>query len=188
MVWITVIIAGYILLGAISGYRRGLVAVAFSLAGYAVGVIVALHYQNMASHKVLAVLPITQWIHQIMPAQTTSIPGAASQALRLGQELIRILVFLVIVGLVEWVGRLVGQMGTRVVRGLGLTRAMNAVGGMAFGVAENVAVTTLVVGLMATLPMVSHTPLVQDLRTNPVTTQMVTWFVHWDKLGGSRLL
>lgn len=183
MSWVTIVILVYLFLGAISGYRRGLMVVAFSLAGYLVGVLLAMHYKTAATQELLAVLPVHQWIAQIVPAPAKQVAGTTQQAYQLAQQLAGILVFLVIVGLTEYVGRLIGQFFTRFARALKITDSLNAVGGMAIGVVEHAALVALILTLMMGFPLIHQSPLGHLIQKNSMTTQMVAWFSHLNKSG-----
>lgn len=186
MSWITIAILVYLFFGALSGYRRGLMVVALSLAGYLVGVLIALHYQAAATQEFLRVLPVQQWVAHVVPAPAQSLPGATQKAYHLAQQLAGLIVFLLIVGVAEVAGRCLGQFLTRFARALRITQAMNAVGGMAFGVLEHAALVALILTLMLAIPLVSHSALGRSLEHNVMTTQMVAWFsqlnhsgMHW---------
>lgn len=188
MNWVDIIIVAYIFLGALSGLRRGLVLVLFSLAGYVAGVLIAERYQGMLTTLVLAKVPVSSWLARWLPVPALDVPGAQHQAANLAHTLTALVVFLLVVGLTEYAGRLVGQMVTRMVRSFRVTGFVNSLGGGVAGLAEHGVVVGLVLTLVSALPMLAHSPLFYTLHRDPLAMTLMGWFGHIVKLPGGTFL
>ena len=188
MDWIDLAVIAYIIIGAFSGLRRGLVLVLFSLAGYVVGVALAARYQKYTTHLLMASLPIAQWTAHLLPAPAAHIPGAHLEALHLAQVIVGLLVFLLIIGATEFVGRLIGEVITRLIGTFKVTGALNKVGGGLAGLAEHGVVVGIVLTVVLALPMIAHSPIARDLHRAPLAMTFVGWFGHISRLGGGSFL
>ena len=58
--WLSLMVFLYLLLGALAGWRRGLVLVAASVIGYIIGLVVAAHVQSSITRWLAGVLPLKQ--------------------------------------------------------------------------------------------------------------------------------
>lgn len=188
MRWVDIVILLYIAIGAVSGLRRGLITVLFSLAGYITGIIIAAQYQAGLTQSLMAALPITKWARRILPGPAASVPGYTLQADDLIHTLIALLVFLIIVGAVEFLGRLVGEFLTRLVKTLRVTGFLNKAGGAAAGLAEHGVLIGLVITLLFALPVFHHSAVTQHLRHDQLVMVLVGWFGHLAKLPGGTFL
>lgn len=186
--WIDIAIVLYIAIGAFSGLRRGLVTVLFSLSGYIVGIIVATQYQAFLTQSLMTSLPIARWTRHLLPGPASSIPGYTIQADNLIHTLVALLVFLAIVGAVEFVGRLVGEFLTRVVKTLRITGFLNKVGGAVAGLAEHGILIGLLVTVIFALPLLNHSPLTTALRHDRLVMALAGLFGHIAKLPGGTFL
>ncbi len=176
MNWVSWAILGYMGLGALTGFRRGLILTVFSAAGYLAGLLVASRYQHAAVKAVLTVLPIAHWINRYIPLAASNAGGAHQIANRWIDGVVTILVFLLIVGLTESVGRTLGSAFTMAVRRFGVTGFVNGIGGSAAGVVEHGLVVSIILGLLVTFPVLAHTPLVASIQRQPLSAAMVHWF------------
>jgi uncharacterized membrane protein required for colicin V production len=166
--WLSVAVLAYIVLGAISGWRRGVILVAFSLAGYLVGLVVAARYQPAITNAVLRALPIDRWLASAFASPAIRSPGTIPAAEGLAHLLVAVLVFLLVVGIVEMVARAIGEGLTRVVHVVPLVGGLNRLAGLAGGLVENAAVAGLILGLVLSLPPVAHSPLAPVIRHTPL--------------------
>lgn len=176
--WLAIAVLIYMLLGAFSGWRRGLILVGLSLGGYVVGVLLASQYQAQVTTMLMASLPINRWVRQIVPAPALSVPAAVAQSTQLAHMLLGVLVFLLIVGGTEMIARLVGESLTRVVGSIRVLSGLNSLGGLAGGFAENALVTGLVLGLLLSLPPLAHTPIDAFVRQTPLAYDLAQWVGH----------
>lgn len=188
MDWIDLAVIAYIIIGAFNGLRRGLVLVLFSLAGYVVGVALAARYQKYTTHLLMASLPIAKWTAHVLPAPAAHIPGAHLEALHLAQVIVGLLVFLLIIGATEFVGRLIGEVITRLIGTFKVTGMLNKVGGGLAGLAEHGVVVGIVLTVVLALPMIAHSPIARDLHRAPLAMTFVGWFGHISRLGGGSFL
>lgn len=186
--WIDLAILLYIAIGAVSGLRRGLVTVLFSLAGYIVGIIIATQYQAALTQSLMTTLPIDRWTRHLLPGPASTVPGYTIQADNLIHMLIALLVFLVIVGAVEFIGRLIGEFLTRVVKTLRITGFLNKLGGAVAGLAEHGILIGLLVTLIFALPLLNHSPLTMALRHDRLVMTLAGLFGHIAKLPGGTFL
>ncbi|PSR35991.1 MAG: colicin V synthesis protein [Sulfobacillus thermosulfidooxidans] len=188
MRWVDIAILLYIAVGAVSGIRRGLITVLFSLAGYVMGIIVAAQYQAGLTQTLMASLPVTTWARRLLPGPAASVPGYTLQADDLIHTLVALLVFLVIVGAIEFLGRLLGEFLTRIVKTLKVTGFLNKVGGAAAGLAEHGVLVGLVITLLFALPIFQHSPITNDMRHDALVMALRGWFGHLAKLPGGTFL
>lgn len=188
MDWIDLAVIAYIVIGAFSGLRRGLVLVLFSLAGYVVGVAIAAHYQKYATSLLMSSLPVGRWVGHLLPAPAAHVPGAHLEAVHLAQVIIGLLVFLLIIGATEFVGRLIGEVITRAIGSFKVTGLLNKVGGGLAGLAEHGVVVGIVLTVVLTLPMIAHSPISRELHRAPLAMMFVGWFGHISRMGGGFLL
>ncbi|MDA8195053.1 MAG: CvpA family protein [Thermaerobacter sp.] len=186
--WVDVIVGVYLFLGVVSGHRRGLVLVVFSLAGYIVGIMAALRYQVPMTSLLLTQLPINTWIHHLLPAPALASPGATKAAFRLGRVLLGLVVFLLIVGTVEFFGRVLGQWVTHAVLSAPLTGMLNRVGGGVAGLAEHGVIAGLILTVVLGLPMLPHTGLYLQIVHAPLAAALIGWFGHLGRLPGGAYL
>jgi uncharacterized membrane protein required for colicin V production len=180
--WFTIVILVYLAIGALSGWRRGLVMVGFSVGGYLVGLVLASRYQGALTKLLLTGLPLRKWLHAAVPVPAAAVPGARLAAWQLAHSLVGLLAFLVIVGGTEMVARLLGQAITAGVRRLVLVRSVNALGGMVGGMVESAVITGLVLGLVLSFPFIAHTPVAATVHHTPLARDLVRWvaqLVHW---------
>ena len=176
MNWVSIAILGYLGLGAVSGLRRGLSLVAFSVAGYIAGLLLASRYQHMIVSKLIRVLPIQHWINRYVPLASSNIAGVHQATDKWVLSILGVLVFLLVIAVSEAVGRSLGTGVTQVVKGFRLTGFLNGIGGLAAGIIEHGLVAALILGLLVSFPLVSHTSLVLDLNRNALVTALVGWY------------
>ncbi|MCL4493242.1 MAG: CvpA family protein [Firmicutes bacterium] len=188
MRWIDIAILLYIAIGAVSGLRRGLVTVLFTLFGYIVGILLAIRYQAYLTQSLMSVLPISRWTRRLLPRPASSVPGYTIQADNLVHVLLALLVFLLIVGAVEFLGRLAGQFLTRVIKTLRITGLLNNIGGAVAGLAEHGILVGLLVTLVMALPLLSHSSLSMALRHDKLVMALAGIFGHIAKLPGGTFL
>ncbi len=188
MDWIDVVVVAYVVIGALTGLRRGLVLVLFSLAGYIVGIALAAQFEGALTKTLLSVLPVKNWVAHFLPAPAANIPGATVQAYNLAHVILGLLVFLIIIGAAEFVGRLVGELATRILGTFKITGVLNKVGGGLAGLAEHGLVVGIIVTLILALPMIAHSPMAKDLHHAPLAMLLVGWFDHISRLGGGFLV
>ena len=188
MHWLDLIIAAYLALGALYGLRRGLVWVGFSLIGYIVGVIVANHTSKPITHLVTAALPLHRWVDRYLPAAAAQVPGARAQAWNLTHAIVGLVVFLLIVGALEFVGRTIGTVASHGVRTFRLTSLLNRIGGIAIGVVEHALVAGLVLSLLLAVPAVRQSAISRSLHRAPVANLLIHAFHHIAKVPGGTYL
>lgn len=188
MDWVDIVILAYIFIGAISGLRRGLVMVLFSLAGYVVGVFLAIRYQTPLTAVLLAQLPVSNWIHHLLPVPAATVPGASLEAHRMIHSLVALLVFLVVIGAAELAGRLVGSTVTRMVKVFRVTGALNSIGGSLAGVAEHGVMVGLVLTMVLAYPALSHSPITTLIHRAPLASLLAGWMGHLAKIPGGTFL
>ncbi len=186
--WVDLAILLYIAIGAFSGIRRGLVTVLFSLAGYIIGIVIAAQYQSALTLALMSALPITKWMRHILPSPATSVPGYTLQADDMIHTLVALLIFIVIVGLVEFIGRMIGESLTRIVRTFRITGFFNTVGGAVAGLAENGLLIGLVITLVFALPVLDHSIIHTELHHDELAMALAGWFGHIAKLPGGTFL
>jgi len=176
MHWVDIVLFGYLILGAFYGLRRGLVWVGFSLVGYIAGVIVASRMSPSLTRFVTAAVPIRRWVERYLPAAAGSIQGARQQAWHTAEDLVTILVFILIVGALELVGRTVGSTISRSVSALRVTSFLNRLGGIGAGVLEHGMVAGLVLTLILAIPAVGQSSLSQSIHHAVVAQLLVEAF------------
>ena len=186
--WIDIAIVVYIAIGAVSGLRRGLVTVLFTLFGYILGILLAIRYQGYLTQALMSALPISRWTRHFLPGPASSIPGYTIQADNLVHMLLALLVFLAIVGAVEFFGRLIGEFLTRVVKTLRITGLLNNIGGAIAGLAEHGILVGLLVTLILALPLLNHSSLSATLRHDRFVMALAGIFGHIAKLPGGAFL
>lgn len=176
MNWISIGILGYMGLGALSGMRRGLTLVLFSVAGYIAGLIIASRYQKVIVNTLLRAVPIQRWIAHYVPLTTSNVGNIHQTANHWTLSILGVLVFLLVIVMVESLGRSIGSGASQVVRGFRVTGFLNGVGGLAAGIVENGIVLSLILGLLVSFPLLDHTSLVSALDRNSLVAVMVGWF------------
>lgn len=176
MTWVSVCILGYMGLGALSGLRRGLTLVAFSLAGYVVGLLVASRYDHVIVSDVLRWRPLTRWINRRLASPTHGLLGPNLAHARWVEGLLGVLVFLVVIALAEAIGRSLGQGASQIVRGFRLTGFLNRVGGLAAGAVEHGLVVSVILGLLVSFPLLQHAAWVTRLDRNTLVSVMLSWY------------
>ncbi len=176
MNWVSWAIIAYLGLGALSGFRRGLILTAFSAVGYLGGLLLASRYQHAAVKAVLTNLPIARWINRYIPLAASNVGGVHQVVNRWTDGVLTVLIFLIIIGLAESVGRTIGKAFTLGVRRFTVTGYLNGIGGLAAGVVEHGLVVSVILGLLVTFPVLAHTPLVASLHSQPLAGVMVHWF------------
>jgi uncharacterized membrane protein required for colicin V production len=172
--WLAVVVLVYLALGALEGLRQGLVLVVCSLAGYVTGLLLAARYQAHVTSLLMASLPVKRWIVHFIPAAAGN-PSAYGASLNLFHTILGLLVFLLIVGLTEAVARAVGQAITVGVARIPVVGALNRLGGVAGGLAENALVAGIILGLLTSLPFLSGTPLDRFIHHTPLAAALVRW-------------
>lgn len=188
MDWIDVVVVAYVVIGALTGLRRGLVLVLFSLAGYVAGVAIAARFGGSLTKTLLSVLPVKKWVAHFLPAPAASVPGATVQAYNLAHIILSLLVFLLVIGAAEFVGRLCGEFVTHILRTFKITGALNKLGGGLAGLAEHSLVAGIVLTVILAFPMIAHSPMGKDLHHAPIAMLLVGWFNHLSRLGGGFLV
>lgn len=188
MHWIDIVLAAYLVLGALYGLRRGLVWVGFSLIGYLVGIVVAEHSAKPLTRLVTAAIPVQQWVERYLPSPAAHIPGARIQAWHLAHTIMALVIFLVIVGAVEFVGRTIGTVASQGVRVFRFTALLNKIGGIAVGVLEHAVVAGLVITLLLTVPAIRHSPISRSIQRAPLAHTLIGAFHHIAKLPGGQYL
>ncbi|NMP20931.1 CvpA family protein [Sulfobacillus harzensis] len=188
MDWVDLVVLGYLLLGALYGLRRGLVWVGFSLAGYVVGAIVAAHMYKRVTKLVVSAAPIRHWVERYLPTPASAIPGARQEAWHLAHTLIGLLIFLLIIGALEFVGRTVGSVISQGVRAFRLTAFLNRLGGILAGIAEHGVVAGLILTLLLAVPAIDHSGLSQEIHHAPVARTLMGLFSRIAKIPGGQYL
>lgn len=188
MDWIDIVVIAYILLGAISGLRRGFMLVVFSLMGYIAGLALAIQYKGPLTSVLLSRLPVRHWVSQILPAPASAAPQATIKALHLVHSLAGLLVILVVVTVMELFGRFIGELATRFVRVFHLTGMLNRIGGGVVGLAEHIMVAGLLLTLLLSFPLLNGTPISSQLHQSPLAMQIVSLFGRLVKLPGGKYL
>lgn len=188
MGWIDIVLAGYLVLGALYGLRRGLVWVGFSLVGYIVGVIVADHTSKSLTRLIASAMPLHRWVERYIPAAAAHIPGARVQAWHLAHSILALLVFLLIVGALEFVGRTVGAVASRGVSVFRITSMLNRIGGIAAGVIEHGVVAGLILTVLLAVPAVGQSSLSRSIQRAPLAATLIHTFQHIAKLPGGQYL
>ncbi len=188
MDWIDVVVVGYVVIGALTGLRRGLVLVLFSLAGYVAGIAIAARFGGTLTQTLLSALPVKKWVAHFLPAPAANVPGATVQAYNLAHIFLALLVFLLVIGAAEFVGRLAGEFATHILRAFKITGALNKLGGGLAGLAEHSLVAGLVLTIILAFPMIAHSPMGKDLHHAPIAMLLVGWFNHLSRLGGGFLV
>ncbi|MCL5967625.1 MAG: CvpA family protein [Firmicutes bacterium] len=179
--WLTIAVLVFLALGALGGFRRGLLLVVFSLAGYVGGLIAAARYQHAVTSSLMAVLPVRRLVIRFVPTAQGS-AFSYHQGVNLFHTILGLLVFLIMVGLAEAVARAVGVAITRVVARRGLLGAANRVGGLAGGLAENAVIGGLIFGLLLSLPIFDGTPIHHVIVHNALALALahfVNHFANW---------
>ena len=186
--WIDIAIVLYIAFGAVSGLKRGLVTVLFTLFGYIIGILLAIRFQGYLTQALMSALPISRWTRQLLPGPASTVPGYTIQANNLVHMLLALLVFLAIVGAVEFLGRLLGEFLTRVIKTLRITGLLNNIGGAIAGLAEHGILVGLLVTLIMALPLLNHSTLSTALRHDRLVMALAGIFGHIAKLPGGTFL
>lgn len=188
MDWVDIVIGGYLVLGIFSGLRRGLMIVLFSLAGYILGVVLASHYDAPLSTMLMGQLPLNAWVHHFIPAPALASPGSTKAAFHLIRVLIGLIVFLLVIGVVELIGRWIGQVLTRIITVFRITGVLNRLGGGVVGLAEHGVVVGVVLTVVMALPMLSHSVLSREITHAPLASTLILLFGHVAKLPGGTFL
>lgn len=188
MHWVDLVLAGYLILGALYGLRRGLVWVGFSLIGYIVGVVVADHTSRPLTRLIAAAVPVHRWVERYLPAAAAHVPGARLQAWHLADGIMALVVFLLIVGALEFVGRTVGTVASQGVRVFRVTSLLNRIGGIAIGVVEHGMVAGLLITLLLAIPAVGHSALGRSIHKAPIAVTLVSAFHRIAKIPGGLYL
>jgi len=174
--WLSLAVFLYLVLGALAGWRRGLVLVGTSVVGYIIGLVAAAHFQADITRAVVAALPLQQWALALLPRQGLAVdPALLASTLSWVHMLLAVLVFLLILMVVEGAARLIGQSITDVVRAIPVVRSANTLGGLAGGLIENMLVVGVVLGLLVTLPLIAHGPIAAAVRQSPISVDLVNW-------------
>jgi len=186
--WINASLALYLLLGAWYGLRRGLVSVVFSVLGYVVGLVLASHEEARLTRWLLRQPTIHRTVFHLIPQAATTIPSVHRQALHLIQSLMAFVVFLLLVGLAEGLGRVIGQIISRTVHSFRVTGLVDRVGGVVAGLFEHGIVAGLVMVLILTVPVFAHTPLLGAIHKAPLASWLVSWVGRLAKIPGGLYL
>jgi uncharacterized membrane protein required for colicin V production len=186
--WVSVCILGYMGLGALSGLRRGLVLVAFSVAGYVAGLFAASRYDEVIVTRLVHWRPFAHWINRHVGSSTHGLVGRNVVHAHWLHAVLGVLVFLVVIAVAEGVGRAIGQTANQAVRGFRLTGFFNRVGGLAAGAIENGLVASVILGLLLTFPLLQHVGWVNRLDRNSVVGLMLTWYHRLSLSPAGRLL
>ncbi|MCL5064555.1 MAG: CvpA family protein [Firmicutes bacterium] len=176
MNWVSVAILGYVGLGALSGLRRGLSLVVFSVAGYIAGMLLASRYQKVIVASIVHALPIQRWVNRYIPLAASNLGGVHQATDRWVISILGVLVFLLVIFAVEALGRSVGVVVSQLVKTFRVTGFLNGIGGLAAGLVEHGLVACLILGVLVSFPLVSHTSLVVDLDHNALVTVLVGWY------------
>lgn len=143
--WIIII---YAALGALSGFRRGFLALAISLAGYIVAYLAARAYYPVLMKYVDSHYHLAQRISQA--------GHGASFATTASRDIVSSLCFLAIIVAVEvFVSVLAGGFTAKHVR-IPVIGPMNRLFGLILGTAEHIFIASI--ALMILAPFVGHTP------------------------------
>ncbi len=186
MSWLGIALLIFLGLGALSGWRRGLVAVAFDIAGLVVGLVLAHEWQATVTVRLEKVLPVGHWIHTILPRPADKLPFAVHSAQQLAHSILGVLVFIAIVLATEAVARFVAAVVTGIIKRIILVRSLNTLGGLVGGLLENAVIAGLVLGLVLAVPFVAHGPVGGAVRQTPLAKDLVNWValsVHWPVKG-----
>lgn len=179
--WLTILLLLFLALGAFGGFRRGLLLVAFSLAGYVGGLIAAARYQHTATRLLMASLPVHRWVIHFVPTAASS-KFSYHQGVNLFHTVLGLLVFLIMVGVAEAIARAIGEAVTLAVARRGLLGALNRIGGLAGGLAESALIGGLIFGLVLSLPVLDGTPLHHAIQHTPLAVSLahfVNHFANW---------
>ena len=188
MHWLDIVLAIYLILGALYGLRRGLVWVGFSLAGYIAGVLLANRISKPVARIVMAWPPLRHWIGRYMPSPAAHIAGIQMGAWTLFHRVLDLVVFLAIIGVMELVGRSVGAAVSHGVRSIRLAGAVDRLGGVVAGIVEHAAVAGLVLTLLLTVPAVHQSALGRSLHKAPVAGALIKAFRDIAKIPGGQYL
>jgi len=188
MDWIDLGLIGYLILGAFYGLRRGLVWVGFSLVGYIVGVLVADRVAKPLTTLIVTAAPIHRWIGQYLPQAAARVPGARLDAWHLANSLVSLLVFLLVVGAAEFVGRTIGTVASQGVNVFRVTSFLNRILGVAVGLLEHGVVAGLVLSLALAIPAIGHSSVSQALHKAPLAGSLIGLFSRIAKVPGGRYL
>ncbi len=176
MNWVSIVILGYVGFGALSGLRRGLTLVAFSVAGYVAGLLLASRYKHVIVQGLVRALPIQHWVNRHIPLASSNLAGVHQSTDRWVLSILGVLVFLLVIFAVEATGRSVGMVVSQALKTFRVTGFLNSIGGLAAGAVEHGLVACLILGLLVSFPVLNHTSLVVDLNRNSLVTLMVGWF------------
>jgi hypothetical protein len=174
--WVSIVILGYMGLGALSGLRRGFGLVVFSAAGYVVGLILASRYQPLIVKSLVHTFPIQRWVDRYVPLASSSVGGIHQATDQWVLSILGVLVFLLVIGVSEAVGRSIGSGFSQAAKGFRVTGFLSGLGGLAAGVVEHGLVVCLILGLLVSFPLVHHTPLVLSLNRNALVSVFVGWY------------
>jgi uncharacterized membrane protein required for colicin V production len=163
--WLTAALLVYLLWGALTGWRRGLVLVGMSLVGYVVGVSLALHDGPRWTAAVARALRLGHLVAQFAPLPVGGHPVHAAMVATARAVLVA----------AEWAAGLVGRVVTAVVRRLPLIRGLNGLGGLAGGLLEHALVAGIVLGLAISVPFVAQGPIGTVVRSTPAAHDLVRW-------------
>ena len=188
MRWLDIVLAIYLVLGALYGLRRGLIWVGFSLVGYIAGIILANHFAQPLAHTAMAWAPLKHWIGRYLPTSAARINGVGTGAWGLVAQVVDSVVFLAIIGVMELAGRSVGAMIGRGVRAIRLAAVVDTFGGVAAGVVEHAALAGLVMTLILSVPAIHQSSLARSLNKAPLAGILVRTFKDIVKLPGGQYL
>lgn len=188
MSWVSFCILGYMGLGALSGLRRGLITVAFSVAGYVAGLFAASRYDRVIVADALRWRPLTHWINRRLGGPTHGLLGSNLAHARWVEGVLGVLVFLLVISVAEGIGRSLGQGANQMVRGFRLSGFFNRIGGLAAGAIEHGLVVSVILGLLVTFPLLQHAAWVSRLDHNGVVGVMLAWYHRLSLTPAGRLL
>jgi uncharacterized membrane protein required for colicin V production len=186
--WLDLVLAAYLVLGALYGFRHGLVWVGFSLIGYIAGIVVADHTAKPLTRLVTAALPLHRWVDHYVPQAVAAMSGARLQAWTLAHAILSLLLFLLIVGAMEFVGRSVGNVASQGVRVFRLTAALNRIGGIAMGIIEHGLVAGLVMALVLAVPAARDSMISRSIHHAPIANMLIHAFHRVVKIPGGQYL
>lgn len=174
--WLSLAVILFLALGAVAGWRRGFVAVATSVIGYVIGLVLAAHFQAGITRYIAKLLPLRQWALGLLPKQGIAVaPHMLADTVAWARMVLAVLVFLLILIIVERIARLIGRSVTELVRRIPIVRTANTLGGIVGGLLENMLVVGIVLGLLLTLPLIKSGAVGAAVRQSPVSVTLVHW-------------
>jgi uncharacterized membrane protein required for colicin V production len=174
--WLSLAVLLYLALGAVAGWRRGFVAVATSVIGYIVGLLLAAHFQAGITRDIARLLPLRQWAMAVLPKQGLAVaPRLLADTVAWSRMVLAVLVFLIILVVVERVALALGRGITDLVRRIPVVRTANTLGGLVGGLVENMLVVGVVLGLLITLPLIKSGAVGLAVRQSPLSVTLVHW-------------